>query len=211
MRICNYDIWYQQIPLTSQQQRRLRICSLWHLVLVPDWEHMVLETFSFKKISVLFVGQLIPLFWTSGDICPGFQSQSGSPHLRVPSPACNGILRFTFWCNICWPLGSQHGSQVILIHKHRWARVRDLSCHCLIVWYLKPTSARNQAVKKPKMMASFDSRSCHGTPMCAYSQISFFHSSSFHAADAMSNSSTLGYPSISHLPNVTYKTNTNVQ
>ena len=33
---------------------------------------------SFKKnwrTSVLFVGSLIPLFWTSGDVCPGFQSQ----------------------------------------------------------------------------------------------------------------------------------------
>ena len=35
----------------------------------------------FKKnwrTSVLFVGPLIPLLWTSGDICPGFQSQGGS-------------------------------------------------------------------------------------------------------------------------------------
>ena len=32
-----------------------------------------------KKICitiVLFVGPLIPLFWISGDICPGFQSQA---------------------------------------------------------------------------------------------------------------------------------------
>ena len=25
-----------------------------------------------------FCGPLVPLFWTSGDICPGFQSQGGS-------------------------------------------------------------------------------------------------------------------------------------
>ena len=34
------------------------------------------------------MGPLIPLFWTSGDVCPGCQSQSGSlacmlPHLRA--------------------------------------------------------------------------------------------------------------------------------
>ena len=28
-----------------------------------------------------FCGALIPLFWTIGDVCPGIQSQSGSPSL----------------------------------------------------------------------------------------------------------------------------------
>ena len=31
----------------------------------------------FSRTQVLFVGPLIPLFWTSGDVCPGFQSQGG--------------------------------------------------------------------------------------------------------------------------------------
>ena len=30
----------------------------------------------FRKTEVLFVGPLIPLFWTSGDVSSGFQSQS---------------------------------------------------------------------------------------------------------------------------------------
>ena len=30
--------------------------------------------FNFWRTRVLFVGPLIPLFWTSGDVCPGFQS-----------------------------------------------------------------------------------------------------------------------------------------
>ena len=34
------------------------------------------------------MGTLIPLFLTSGDFYPGFQSQWGL------SPACNGFLRF---------------------------------------------------------------------------------------------------------------------
>ena len=32
----------------------------------------------FWRTHVLFVGPLIPLFWTSGNVCPGFQSQGGS-------------------------------------------------------------------------------------------------------------------------------------
>ena len=42
----------------------------------------------FWMTSVLFVRPLIPLFWTFGDVCPGFQSQDGFL-------ACNGFLRFT--------------------------------------------------------------------------------------------------------------------
>ena len=37
------------------------------------------------------MGPLIPLFWTSGDVCPGFQSQGGS---LAYFPTCV-ILRFT--------------------------------------------------------------------------------------------------------------------
>ena len=41
------------------------------------------------------VGLLIPQFWTSGDVCPGFQSQGGFPCLCASSPVHNGFLRFT--------------------------------------------------------------------------------------------------------------------
>ena len=44
------------------------------------------------------MGPLIPLFWTSGDVCPGFQSQGGFPRLRASSPSisfyCNDIIAF---------------------------------------------------------------------------------------------------------------------
>ena len=49
----------------------------------------------FCRTQVLFVGPLIPLFWSSGDVCPGFQSQGGFPHLRASLPAHNRFLRFT--------------------------------------------------------------------------------------------------------------------
>ena len=48
-----------------------------------------------KDIEVLFVTPLTPLFWTSGDVCPVFQSQAGCPQLHALSPACNGIRTFT--------------------------------------------------------------------------------------------------------------------
>ena len=33
---------------------------------------------NFRRTSVRFVGPLIPLFWTSGNVCPGLQSQAES-------------------------------------------------------------------------------------------------------------------------------------
>ena len=47
---------------------------------------------NFKK-KVLFVG-LVTLFWTSGDICPGFQSQGGCLLIMHAFLTCV-ILRFT--------------------------------------------------------------------------------------------------------------------
>ena len=34
--------------------------------------------FFFGGHMSFFVGPLIPLFWSSGDVCPGFQSKGGS-------------------------------------------------------------------------------------------------------------------------------------
>ena len=47
--------------------------------------------------EVLFVGLLILLFWTYGEVCPGFQKHGGGgggiPCLHVLSPACNEFVR----------------------------------------------------------------------------------------------------------------------
>ena len=51
-----------------------------------------------KKIleaHILFVGPLIPLFWTSGDVCPRVSKPGWIPRLLAVSPVCNGFLRFT--------------------------------------------------------------------------------------------------------------------
>ena len=40
------------------------------------------------------MGSLIPLFWTFGDFCPGFQRQGRFPCLHAVSPMCNGFFSF---------------------------------------------------------------------------------------------------------------------
>ena len=47
---------------------------------------MALFCLNFCRTLVLLVGPLVPLFWTSGDVCPGVQSSGGSPRLHAMSP-----------------------------------------------------------------------------------------------------------------------------
>ena len=44
-------------------------------------KNLQLFFFNFRRASVIFVGPLIPLFRTTGNICPELQSQGGSPCL----------------------------------------------------------------------------------------------------------------------------------
>ena len=57
--------------------------------------HSLVIFFNFWRTSFLFVVPLIPLCWTSGDVCPWFQSQSATPCLCTSSTVHNGFLRFT--------------------------------------------------------------------------------------------------------------------
>ena len=70
--------------------------------------------FSFKKkfwkTYVLFVGLLIPLFWTSGDVSPGFKARV-DPSFACSVACMQWIPEIHLWCNTCWCLGGQHGSQ----------------------------------------------------------------------------------------------------
>ena len=66
----------------------------------------------FWRTQVLFARPLTLLFWTSCDICPGFQSHSGT--LCMLSHLCDHQIHL--WCNTCWLHRSQHGSQAFLIH-----------------------------------------------------------------------------------------------
>ena len=55
------------------------VCRCHHLCKVSSIFHNVFHMFlkRFWRTSVLFMGPLISVFWTSGDICPGLQNQDG--------------------------------------------------------------------------------------------------------------------------------------
>ena len=46
-------------------------------------EHGILTFFKIFARLVLFVGPLMRLYWTSGDVSSGFQSQSGQPYSHL--------------------------------------------------------------------------------------------------------------------------------
>ena len=66
----------------------------------------------FWRTSVLF---LIPLFWTSGNVFPGFQSQ-GSLSLACFLTYLQWLSWIHLMCKTYWPLDGQHGSYVSLVH-----------------------------------------------------------------------------------------------
>ena len=53
---------------------------------------------NFWRTYVLFVGPLIPLFRTSGDVCPGFQSQGV---LACMLSCLRAIPQIHLWCDTC--------------------------------------------------------------------------------------------------------------
>ena len=64
------------------------------------------------------MGPLIPLFWTSGDVCPGFQSQDGPspPPLACDLACAQWISQVHPWCDTCRPLDGhkQDGSHIAI-------------------------------------------------------------------------------------------------
>ena len=85
-----------------------------------------LVIFFFKVLEDLgaFSGATDTLFWTSGDVCLGFQSQGGSLFCML---SCLCDCQIHLWCDTCWLCWGQHGCWVFLIHvladmsnKHWW-------------------------------------------------------------------------------------------
>ena len=62
------------------------------------------------------MGLLIPLLWTSADVCLGFQSQGGTPHLVDSLPVYNGLLRFTCGSTPADLLAASMVAEPFLIH-----------------------------------------------------------------------------------------------
>ena len=82
----------------------MRVYYMYRLFKIFWWTH------------VLFVGPLIPLFWTSGDVSSGFQSQSRSLIFTWKRHAWCTFPEIHLWCNTYQPLGGQHGSQSLSPH-----------------------------------------------------------------------------------------------
>ena len=84
--------------------------------------YWLLLSSSFKKIwghkSIL--GPLIPLVWTSGDICSGFQSKGGFAHLPASSPVHNEFFRFTSGVTSADLLVASMTAEVF--HLHTWVQ-----------------------------------------------------------------------------------------
>ena len=79
---------YKNVVIFWTKQRNY--CSLlkdrWSSKSIPIEE-------KFWKVLVLFVGPLMPLFWTLGDVCLGSESQCGSYCLHALSPVCTRFLK----------------------------------------------------------------------------------------------------------------------
>ena len=95
--------------MTSQSDKRTLsepvACTKWDFSCVYTFRHCAryCQKFFFKnfcRTRVLFVGQLIALFWTSGDVCPGFQSQGGS--LTCTLSCLRNSPQIHLWCETCW-------------------------------------------------------------------------------------------------------------
>ena len=70
------------IPQILQNDRMNQLLFMMHL-------NSLSLILIFWRALVLFVGPLAPLFWNSGDVCPGFQSQVESSRL------CVGFLSYS--------------------------------------------------------------------------------------------------------------------
>ena len=87
---------FSQVKTKPKTLYRLWRSINWKYIIFVSRFHMLIQFFfNFWKTPVLFMWPLIPMFRISGGVCPGFQSQRGSPRLCALSPAHIGILRFT--------------------------------------------------------------------------------------------------------------------
>ena len=87
----------------------------------------VVQLLFLKKIWrtwVLFVGSLIPCFGLLVMSPLGFKARVGSLIRTWQRHACYMFPEIHIWCDTCWPLSVQHGSQANLFHipatRHWW-------------------------------------------------------------------------------------------
>ena len=112
--------------------------------------------------QLIFVGPLIPLFWTSGDVSSGFQSQSEQPYLHLveaymlhiprDSPLVQHLSRWQMFflgghMSFCGaPMISLLGRP---LDDHRHVSAEDYKC----LWKIRKVS-RRIAVQRPNHSAT---------------------------------------------------------
>ena len=101
--------------------------------------------FKFLLDTCPFLGPLIPLFMTSGDVCSGFQSQSGFCLI----PTLQRHTWYTFpeihlWCDTSASVYQQHSSQLLFPHVcFRRGRMPDLN-HIPPAWQADALTTQSQ-------------------------------------------------------------------
>ena len=100
---------------------------------------MVLIIFlNFLVDTCLFVGPLIPLFWTSSNVSSGSQSQSWQSYSHLVKVYVMCVPWIHRWCNTCWPLVASMAAELFSSTYLRTSIVGvqdwNLCCRCLTVW-----------------------------------------------------------------------------
>ena len=75
----------------------------------------------------------------AGSLIPCLKARVGSFNCSWQRHICYMFPVIPFWCDTCWPLGSQHGNQAVIFHiprsRHCGAQNWDLLYHhCLTMW-----------------------------------------------------------------------------
>ena len=150
------------------------IQSCWDLMwlLFCKWNEIHEVFFSiFAGHQSLFLRPLIPLFWISGDVCLGFQSQSG---FLCATCVFRHLYATYSSGEICRPLNSQHGSWAIsslyLRTSIGGARVWDQAC-CFLTARDKTDALSSYASSGDRRCVTFalqQYNTVHLTNTCTY-------------------------------------------
>ena len=87
---------------------------------------------NFCRTQVLFVGPLIPLFWTSGEVFPGFQNQGG--FLACTLSCLHTIPQIHLWCDTCWLYTHSRQPRYLLSHRDQLCRLFFDLFRVRLVW-----------------------------------------------------------------------------
>ena len=105
--LLSFILYGKKMGKTWQYRASPHLCTIFEFTLF----------FFLKKLEdvSVFVGLSAPLFWTFGDVYPGFQSQV-DVSLACFVTYIQLIPQVHLWCDTCWPLDSQQCTRDLFIH-----------------------------------------------------------------------------------------------